>query len=76
MDPNLSIWVQFVSAPWNPQDKGKRKTQTGDAGLRLCKIEWSKLGGLLLPGALLVAVGAELFAPFMLVDLGFASFLQ
>jgi hypothetical protein len=31
---------------------------------------------LLLPGALLVAVGAELFAPFMFVDLRFASFLQ
>ncbi len=31
---------------------------------------------LLLPRAFLVAIGAELLAPFMLVDLRFASFLQ
>lgn len=31
---------------------------------------------LLLPRAFLVAIGAELFAPFMLVDFRFASFLQ
>ena len=31
---------------------------------------------LLLPGAFLVAIGAELLAAFMLVDLRFASFLQ
>jgi len=31
---------------------------------------------LLLPGALLVPVGAELLASFMFVDLAFASFLQ
>jgi hypothetical protein len=30
---------------------------------------------LLLPGALLMAMRAELLAPFMFVDLGFASFL-
>jgi hypothetical protein len=30
---------------------------------------------LFLPGAFLVAIGAELFAPFMFVDLAFASFL-
>ena len=32
-------------------------------------------GALLLPGALLVAIGAQLLAPFMLIDLGFAAFL-
>jgi hypothetical protein len=31
--------------------------------------------GLLLPGALLVAISAELLAPFMFVDLRFATFL-
>jgi hypothetical protein len=31
---------------------------------------------LLLPGALLVAIGAELLAPFVFVDLGFSTFLQ
>jgi hypothetical protein len=31
--------------------------------------------GLLLPGALLMAMRSELLAPLMLVDLGFASFL-
>jgi hypothetical protein len=30
---------------------------------------------LFLPGALLVAVGAELLAPFMLVDLALSTFL-
>jgi hypothetical protein len=30
--------------------------------------------GLLLPGALLVTIGAELLAPFMFVNLGFSSF--
>jgi len=30
---------------------------------------------LLLPGALLMAMGAQLLAPLMFVDLGFASFL-
>jgi hypothetical protein len=30
--------------------------------------------GLLLPGAFLVAVGAQLFAPFMFVDFAFATF--
>jgi len=29
---------------------------------------------LLLPGALLVAIGAQLLAPFMLIDLGFPAF--
>jgi hypothetical protein len=31
---------------------------------------------LLLPGAFFVAIGAELFAPFVLVDFRFASFFQ
>jgi hypothetical protein len=31
---------------------------------------------LFLPGALLVTIGAQLFASFMLVDLRFATFLQ
>lgn len=31
---------------------------------------------LLLPGSLLVAVGTKLLAPFMFVDLAFASFFQ
>jgi hypothetical protein len=31
--------------------------------------------GLLLPGAFLVAIGAQLFAAFMFVDLAFAAFL-
>jgi hypothetical protein len=31
---------------------------------------------LLLPGALLVAVGAELFAPFVFIDFRFATFFQ
>jgi hypothetical protein len=31
---------------------------------------------LLLPGALLVAIGAELFAPLMFVNFTFPSFLQ
>jgi hypothetical protein len=32
--------------------------------------------GLLLPSALLMAIGAELLAPFMFVDLRFATFFQ
>jgi hypothetical protein len=31
--------------------------------------------GLLLPGAFLMPIGAKLFAPFMFVDLAFATFL-
>jgi hypothetical protein len=31
--------------------------------------------GLLLPSAFLMAMGAQLLAPFMLVDFGFSSFL-
>jgi hypothetical protein len=31
--------------------------------------------GLLLPGAFLMAMGAQLLAPFMLIDFGFPSFL-
>jgi hypothetical protein len=34
----------------------------------------SNLRGLLLPGALLVTIGAKLFAPFMFIDLGFSPF--
>jgi hypothetical protein len=33
-------------------------------------------GSLLLPGALLMAMGAKLLAPFMFVDFGFAPFFQ
>ena len=56
-------------------DKGgerrDQKTGSGPASTRetLCE------GALLLPGALLVAIGAELFAPFMFVDFAFATFL-
>ncbi len=32
--------------------------------------------GLLLPGALLVAIGAQLLAALMLIDLGLPAFLQ
>jgi hypothetical protein len=32
--------------------------------------------GLLLPGALLVTIGAKLFAALMFVDFGFAAFFQ
>jgi hypothetical protein len=33
-------------------------------------------GELLLPGALLMAIGAHLFAPFVFIDLRFAPFLK
>jgi hypothetical protein len=36
----------------------------------------ARVSGLLLPGALLVAVGAKFLAPFMLVDFRFATFFQ
>jgi hypothetical protein len=32
--------------------------------------------GLFLPGTLLVTVGAQLFAPFMFIDLSFSTFLE
>jgi hypothetical protein len=32
--------------------------------------------GLLLPGPLLVAIGTQLFAPLVFVNLGFPAFLQ
>ena len=59
-----------------------KKAQSGGAELRWA---WFLLGAreascagarLLLPGAFLVAIGAQLLAAFMLVDFRFAAFLQ
>ena len=56
------------------RDKGgerrDQKTGSGPASTRetLCE------GALLLPGALLVAIGAQLLAPFVLIDFGFPAF--
>jgi len=49
-----------------------RPLQRAARSLRIGNLETARL---LLPGALLMAMSAQLLAAFMLVDLGFATFL-
>jgi hypothetical protein len=53
----------------------RTEKRSGEAAL---EENWSLIRSerLLLPSALLVTIGAELLAPLMLVNLGFASFFQ
>ncbi len=45
--------------------------------MKLCRTKATfKVRGLLLPSALLVAIGAKLLATLVLVDLRFTAFLQ
>jgi hypothetical protein len=55
-----------------------QKRSPAGAGLpasKLVALLWRR-GNLLLPGTLLVTVQAQLLAPFVFVDFGFAAFFQ
>jgi len=61
--------------------RSRRWTPAGDLAIRATTAwrrleEFARPAGLLLPGALLVTMGAELLAPFVFIDFCFAPFFQ
>jgi len=56
------------------QNNNKTRQRNPLAGMRRVRENNAEKRQLLLPGALLMPVGAELFAPFVFINFAFATF--